>query len=130
MRAGSFASEKPAGGFELWSWVFMRLSGLLLLGLALGHLVLMHLIHNVDEVTYAFVAGRYAGWFWRGYDLLMLILAMIHGTNGARILIDDYVHRPAWRRLALGVLYLICGSLLVLGIAVVVFFQPVAPVTS
>ena len=104
----------------------MRVSGLILLFLALGHLVLMHLIHNVDEINYTFVAGRYAGWFWRSYDLLMLVLAMIHGTNGTRILVDDYVHAPIWRRLALSVLYLVCGGLLLLGVSVALFFQPVS----
>jgi len=105
----------------------MRISGLLLLGLALGHLVLMHLIHNVDEINYTFVANRYTGWFWRAYDVAMLVLAMIHGTNGARILIDDYVHSPAWRRLTLGLLYLVCGGLLALGIGVAIFFRPLVP---
>ncbi len=125
--SSSYSRPKPSGGLELWSWLFMRISGLLLLGLALGHLVLMHLIHNVDEINYAFVASRYTGWFWRGYDLLMLTLAMVHGTNGVRILIDDYVHSPAWRRLALGLLYLVCGGLLLLGIGVAIFFQPLIP---
>ncbi len=122
----SYGSPKPSGGFELWSWCFMRISGLVLLFLALGHLVLMHLIHNVDEVNYAFVAGRYAGWFWRGYDLAMVILAMLHGTNGARILIDDYLHAPRWRLLALSALYLVCGGLLVLGVSVAIWFKPVS----
>ena len=124
--SSAYGRPRPSGGLELWSWVFMRVSGLLLLFLALGHLVLMHLIHNVDEITYAFVANRYVGWFWRGYDLLMLVLAMIHGVNGARILIDDYVHAPGWHRVALSTLYLICGGLLLLGIGVALFFQPVA----
>ena len=121
----AYARPRPTGGLELWSWCFMRISGLLLLLLALGHLVLMHLIHSVDEINYAFVAGRYAGWFWRGYDLAMLLLAMVHGTNGVRIIMDDYLHRPAWRRLALTGLYLVCGALTVLGSAVALFFQPV-----
>ena len=122
--SSSYSRPKPTGGLELWSWVFMRVSGLVLLFLALGHLVIMHLIHNVDEINYAFVATRYAGWFWRGYDVLMLTLAMIHGTNGARILIDDYVHPLVWRRVALATLYVICGGLLVLGVGVALFFQP------
>ena len=121
----SYASPRPAGGLELWSWLFMRISGLLLLALALGHLVLMHLIHNVDEINYAFVANRYAGWFWRAYDLLMLVLAMVHGTNGVRILIDDYVHSARWRAFTLGALYLVCGGLLLLGTGVALFFAPV-----
>jgi succinate dehydrogenase / fumarate reductase membrane anchor subunit len=124
--SSSYSHPKPTGGLELWSWVFMRVSGVLLLFLALGHLTLMHLIHNVDEINYAFVAGRYAGWFWRLYDLAMLLLAMLHGTNGARILIDDYL-RAGWRRFALGALYLVCGGLTVLGTAVALCFKPVLP---
>ncbi len=123
--SASSGRSRPEGGLELWSWVFMRLSGLALLFLALGHMVLMHLIHNVDEVSYAFVAGRYAKPFWRGYDLALLVLAMIHGISGARILIDDYIHPPLAHRAALGLLYLVCGGLLVLGLYVALFFQPV-----
>ena len=117
---------KPSGGFELWSWLFMRLSGLALLGLALGHLVIMHLLHNVDSIDYNFVAARYVGWFWRGYDGLLLVLAMIHGTNGVRILIDDYIHPPARRRAATFALYAVCGTFLVLGLFAIVVFQPAA----
>lgn len=116
---------KPPGGFELWSWVFMRISGLALLALALGHLVIMHLVNNVDVIDYDFVAARYAGWFWRGYDLLMLVLAMFHGTNGARILIDDYLHPISRRRIAIFLLYAICGTFLALGIYAIVMFKPV-----
>ena len=123
--SSSYSTPKPSGGLELWSWLFMRLSGLALLILALGHLLLMHIIHNVDEINYAFVAGRYAGWFWRAYDLSMLVLAMIHGTNGARILIDDYVHPRALRAVSRGALYLVCGGLLLLGLYVAMFFKPV-----
>ena len=125
MISSSYARPRPTGGLELWSWVFMRVSGLALLLLALGHLVIMHLIHNVDEINYAFVAQRYAGWFWRGYDALLLALAMIHGTTGMRILIDDYVHAPRWRAAALGALYIIGSALILLGAYVALFFQPV-----
>jgi succinate dehydrogenase / fumarate reductase membrane anchor subunit len=80
----------PAGGFELFAWWFMRVSGLLLVLLALGHLVIMHIIHNVDTIDYAFVAARWATPFWRTYDWLMLTLALLHGLNGARVVADDY----------------------------------------
>ena len=123
--SSSYGRPRPTGGLELWSWVFMRFSGLALLLLALGHMVLMHLIHNVDEINYAFVVNRYAGGFWRAYDLSMLVLAMIHGVNGARVIIDDYIHAPAWRSFALGTLYVVCGGLLILGIGVALFFKPV-----
>ena len=130
MASPSYSSPKPSGGVELWAWLFMRLSGLALLGLALGHLVLMHLLNNVDQIDYDFVAGRYAGWFWRGYDLLMLILAMGHGLNGVRILIDDYVSPPGPRRLAVRLLYVVGGVFLALGIIAIVCFKPVSATPS
>ena len=126
MSSLSYSSPKPAGGFELGAWLFMRLSGLALLGLALGHLVIMHLLNNVDRIDYDFVAGRYAGWFWRGYDGLMLVLAMLHGLNGVRILIDDYLHPLGPRRLAVRGLYLVGGVFLVLGLVAIVCFQPIS----
>jgi len=119
----AYGRPRPAGGWELRVWLFMRLSGILLLFLALGHLVLMHLIHNVDEINFVFVANRYAGWLWRAYDLALLLLAMIHGVSGSRILINDYIHRPVARRVAFGLLYGVCGALTILGTGVALFFR-------
>ena len=126
--SSAYARPKPIGGVELWSWYFMRVSGLLLLGLALGHLVIMRLINSVDAIDYDFVARRYVGWFWRGYDLLLLVLAMIHGLNGLRVILDDYLHQPAQRRIAAWLLYGVGGLLTALGIVAVVIFHPRAGV--
>ena len=125
--SNAYGRPRPTGGLELRSWLFMRLSGLVLLFLALGHLVIMHLLNNVDSIDYAYVVARFQGWNWRMYDLAMLVLAMIHGVNGARYVIDDYVHHPGWRRLALVTLLLVCGGLLVLGIYVAIFFHAATP---
>ncbi len=122
------SSPRPSGGLDLWAWLFMRVSGLVLLGLALGHLVIMHLIHNVDGIDYNFVAGRYAGWFWRGYDLAMLWLAMLHGVSGMKVIVDDYAHRAALRRFFLALLVVIGGGFLIMGTWVIVAFQPIGPV--
>src|SRR5579859_2461037 len=90
---------RPSGGFELWAWLFMRLSGLALLLLAIGHLVIMHLLHNVDSINFSFVAGRYRFIGWRLYDLSLLLLALFHGLNGLRIILEDYL-KGFWRTLA------------------------------
>ena len=126
MSAHTASTPRPAGGLELWSWLFMRLSGLALVLLALGHLVLMHLIHNVDTIDYNFVARRYATTFswWRFYDLALLLLALLHGLNGLRILIDDYVHPPRWHAAAMGLLYTVGAVFLILGAGVILFFRP------
>ena len=126
MSAASYGSPRPAGGHELWAWLFMRISGLVLLVLALGHLVIMHLIHNVDTIDYNFVAGRYATLFWRGYDLTMVVLGLLHGFNGLKILVDDYIHPPAVHKLATALLYIVCGGFLMLGVLVILLFKPVS----
>ena len=51
---------------------------------------------------------------------------MVHGTNGVRVLIDDYLHQPTARRVALTALYVVCGGLTVLGTVAAFFFQPVS----
>lgn len=88
---------KPAGGFELAAWYFMRISGLVLVLLALGHLFITHILHNVETVNYEFVANRWAdpktGVLWRLWDLTMINLAVLHGFNGLRQILDEYVIR-------------------------------------
>ncbi len=101
----------------------MRLSGIALLFLALGHLFIMHVFNSVHTIDYLFVAGRYARSFWRAYDLAMLWLAMLHGLNGIRTLIDDYVKPPA-RGIAVKGLYILGTSFLILGTWVIIAFQP------
>jgi succinate dehydrogenase / fumarate reductase membrane anchor subunit len=122
------AHPRPESGLELYAWLFMRVSGLALLFLALGHLLIMHIIHNVDHIDFQFVAARYATPFWRTYDLLMLWFAMIHGVNGIRTLMVDYISARGWRVVSLASLFVLGFVLLTLGsIAILTFQPPVAP---
>ena len=100
--------QPPAAesGFELFSWFFMRISGVLLFIMALGHLIIMHVIHSVESIDDLFVAQRLGNPFWQIYDWILLTLALFHGLNGVRILIDDYVHRPGLRLLCQSLLYI------------------------
>jgi succinate dehydrogenase / fumarate reductase membrane anchor subunit len=104
----------------------MRVSGVVLLFMALGHLAIMHVINNVEIIDYQFVARRYMTPFWRTYDLVMLWLALIHGLNGVRILVEDYVGARGWRVVTLASLYVVGFVFLVLGSLVILTFQPVA----
>ena len=116
---------KPSGGAELTAWIFMRLSGLLLLFLALGHLFIMHVFNNIHVIDYDFVAQRYLKLFWRGYDLAMLWLALIHGLNGLRTILDDYL-KGFIRDVAVRALYVLGIAFLVLGTYAIIAFKPVA----
>ncbi len=119
---------RPESLLEVYSWIFMRVSGVGLVVLALGHLAIMHLVNNVDIINYGFVAHRFITPFWRTYDFILLWLAMIHGLNGVRIMIDDYLIGRGWRTLALSVLAIVGIVFLTLGSLVIVTFQPLAGV--
>ncbi len=113
------------GGFELWTWLFMRISGLVLLLLAVGHVLIMHVWdEGVDRVNFEFIQLRWASLFWKTWDWLMLVLALLHGVNGLRVIVLDYV-RPAGLRLAINSFFVVLGAaLMVLGTIVVVTFDP------
>jgi len=115
--------SRPASGFELWTWFFMRISGLLLIFLVLGHLYIMHILNSVEVINYDFVARRWANIGWRTYDWVLLALALFHGANGIRVIIDDYAHRPAWRMVWLTLLYVVTAVLMLLGTIVLVTFK-------
>ncbi len=116
--------DRPVGGFELWTWLFMRISGVVLLFLAVGHVVIMHLVdEGVGRVDFSFVATRWGSPFWRTWDWALLVLAMIHGINGLRVITLDYV-RPPGIRLAANMFFYVVGFILfVLGTVIVFTFD-------
>ena len=120
---------RPLGrrDFERWSWYFFRISGLLLVFLALGHVLIMHLINSVDVIDYSFVAERWRSVGWRFYDWLLLSLALSHGMNGLRVIVDDYVHSRAWRVVCLSTTGLLFGALLLIGTVTIVTFPRTGP---
>jgi succinate dehydrogenase / fumarate reductase membrane anchor subunit len=117
--------SKGRGNFELWSWVFMRGSGVLLLVLVFGHLfVNLMLGEGIHGVDFAFVAGKWASPFWQTWDLLMLWLAEVHGFNGVRTIINDYTEKDSTRWVLKGLLVASAALVLVLGTLVIFTFDP------
>jgi succinate dehydrogenase / fumarate reductase, membrane anchor subunit len=121
-------SRPAGGGAEVWWWFFMRISGVVLLFLAIGHVLIMHVPDGgVSRVNFGFVAARWAGEngaFWRTWDWLLLSLALIHGINGLRVVTLDYVRRAGVRTF-LNFVYIITGIILfLLGTMIVVTFNP------
>jgi succinate dehydrogenase / fumarate reductase membrane anchor subunit len=111
--------------FEMYGWVFMRLSGLLLVVLVLGHLFIMNILDGgVHRLGFAFVAGRWASPFWQVWDLTMLWLAMLHGSNGLRTVINDYAERDGTRFWLKLLLCTATGLVLFTGTLVIFTFDP------
>jgi succinate dehydrogenase / fumarate reductase membrane anchor subunit len=118
------SGSRPESGLELYAWLFMRLSGIALLFLALIHVLIMHVLNDVTVIDFQFVARRYATPFWRTYDILMLWLAVLHGLNGLRTIIMDYVHSSGWRTVWVAVILLVALVFLAMGSVGIVTFQP------
>jgi len=97
--------------------------------MAVTHYAIMHVINDIHAVNYNFVVTRYRTPFWRTYDLILLTLALIHGMNGIRYLIDDYIHKPERRICSLSILYVISFVLFILGALIILTFAPVSAVT-
>ena len=123
--SGSNSRERPIGGFELWSWLFMRISGILLLVLAVGHVLIMHIPDGgVSRVDFAFVALRWQNPLWQTWDWALLVLALIHGINGLRNITLDYVRLPGLRLVINMFFYMLGFMLFVLGTVIVFTFDP------
>ena len=119
--------RSPGSAFEFYAWFFMRVSGVLLLVLAVFHLLYMHLIIGVDNINFNTIVGRWTGplgTFWRLYDLFLLIFAMAHGFNGSRYIIDDYIKGPGWRLTFKTVSAVIAFALWVMGVYIIFTFRP------
>ena len=124
-RPKAFSSDRRPSSAEVWWWFFMRISGVVLLFLVLIHLYVMHLVgEGVERVDFQFVADRWASVGWKTFDWVMLFLSLLHGTNGMRVIIDDYVKSAGARTAIKGALFSISALLMVMGTAVLITFDP------
>ncbi len=83
--------QPPRRGMEFAWWAFMRVSGVILLFLVVGH--------------------------------VLMSLAIVHGINGLRVIILDYVRRPAARIAVTWFFYVVGIVLFALGSIVVFTFD-------
>jgi succinate dehydrogenase / fumarate reductase cytochrome b subunit len=164
--------SKPSGAnreIEKFWWSFMRISGVLIIPLVLGHLAMMHVLQGVFDLSLQgstvigtevvenlaeedalvvldsdinteegvanatilipngindsgtsveFVAERWnylvnGVAIWKWYDAALLILAVMHGFNGLRLVLTDYTMSNALARRTVTFLTLIGGAALI-----------------
>lgn len=118
-------ARSKGSNLEKWGWVFMRFSGALLVVLIFGHLFVNLMVGDgISALDFAFVAGKLANPFWQWWDVAMLWLAFIHGANGMRTIVNDYVHNRAARATLVWVLGIVAALMILLGTLVVFTFDP------
>lgn len=125
VRTPAEARRSASSSWELWTWFFMRISGIVLVFLVLGHFTIVHLIDDgIDRVDFAFVAGRWASPFWQTWDWTMLFLGLLHGANGLKVIINDYVRSAGKRAFLKSTLYMLTFVFILLGTLVILTFDP------
>jgi succinate dehydrogenase / fumarate reductase membrane anchor subunit len=105
---------RSAGAFEYGMWLFTRISGLGLMlfgaismgvGFAMGGRLYLNMpatfrwmfFPNPNHVINSNIPSVSPGWsnaFWQIYSMLMIFMASVHGFNGLRMVLEDYVESP------------------------------------
>ncbi|KQM84184.1 succinate dehydrogenase hydrophobic membrane anchor subunit [Agromyces sp. Leaf222] len=124
-RSQARPARKRGLNLEKWGWIYMRASGVVLLVLIFGHLFVNLLVgEGVKAIDFGFVGGKWADPFWQWWDVAMLWLALIHGANGMRTIVNDYTNPGTTQKVLKGALFVAAAVLIVLGTLVVFTFDP------
>lgn len=121
---------QPKSNFERYAFLFMRLSGVLLLLLAVGHMLLQHVFRDVHDLTLQTVQEIWRSWGWRAYDLLLLIFAITHGFNGVRQVLEDYIHKPGTVKVINRLLVIVIIATIIWSAIAIFSFNPDAVMVS
>jgi succinate dehydrogenase cytochrome b556 subunit len=106
---------RPGRNFETWSWLFMRWSGALLFALVWIHVLANALLTGAHHITLAYVSERWANAFTRGSAFAILLFAFMHGMNGLRYILTDYIPSERWHGLINIVLFVVWAVITALG---------------
>ena len=117
IRARTFtdARQQSHSNAELNWWIFMRISGLILIFLVLGHIYMTFIQVSEADATYIAVVNKLQNPAWKFYDWLILSLSLLHGANGARYSIEDYVRSRPNRAWVKSIFYTVCALIFTLG---------------
>ena len=106
---------------------FMRVSGFIMIFLVFLHITIMHFINPIENITGQFVYDRFAAFpLWAWIDLAILFFAWLHGLNGLRVVLTDYIRRGTGRKIVLSMMWLFGIAWFALGAWVLFYVQQYA----
>lgn len=131
---------KPGSALEYYLWLFVRLSAILMLligafGIAYANLngrtqmdaaaqyrwSFFPIYWHVQNTDIPDVFPNWSNAFWRVYAMILIVIAAVHGFNGLRVIVEDYVQHSIRLLLAKGLVFVL--FLFVLGAAAVIIFE-------
>jgi len=127
VRRAAVRNSDRTGSFEIYAWYFMRVSGAFLLVTAVFHLMYMHFAvpGGVAAIDHAMIVARWSdpvwGVFWRTFDLLLLIFGVIHGGNGIRYTLADYLPQTRWHVATRAILFF--TTVVLIGTGTIIVFS-------
>ncbi len=98
---------KTKANYETIAWRWMRYSGILLIPLAWGHVLIQDVLVGVHAIDIDYVVFRWANTGWQVYDILLLAFAFAHGMNGLRQVANDFIHNPKAQRAVSWVIFVV-----------------------
>ncbi len=122
-RAHSLFGSTMSPGMEKTYWYFLRLSGVLLVFLAGGHLFITHYLNVPSDTTFDFVSKRWSNPIWRSFDTLLLMAALWHGLIGLRFSVADYLRGKGSRQIGYAAIWFAGAIFTVVGLITIITFD-------
>lgn len=130
---------KPSVSFEYFMWIFTRLSGIALIGMAvigmssafllgartqldLPTLMRWTFFPNPNHVVNSNIPDVAMGWangFWQIMQILIVTFGATHGFNGLRSVIEDFTGLSAYKPLLRGIIILLWLFVLIAAVYVI-----------
>ncbi len=121
MGEGKVRTVRPMATGEARWWLWLRITGLLMVLFVFPHVIVKDVIVGVDEIDAQYVAQVWENLAVRVFDFLLLFLTFTHGMVGLRQVLMDFVHSPGGRKATtwiLGIIWLIVslmGAIAIIG---------------
>ena len=139
MRAQAVRMVQPGLNLEYILWIFTRLSGigmivLAILGMTGGFIMgartqtdlptLMRwsFFPNPNHVVNSNIPDVSVGWataFWQIMQMLLIFFGVTHGSNGLRVVVEDFLGQSVYRPLFRGVVFFMWLFMLIVAVYVI-----------
>ncbi len=111
---------KPVAASEARWWLWMRITGLLMVLVLFPHVIVKDVLVGVYRIDLEYVAQVWANPLMRVFDFALLFLTFTHGMMGLRQVLQDFIHTPSGRRAMTWVLFVIWAVISLMGAVAII----------